>query len=119
MIKPTYILMIVLIAAFIAVLLVMQSTGSVVPLTNDQHITSPPEPPDSQVEPVKAQVTPLLDGRSLLEDRCANCNAVQWLEKIKKTRPAWVKTLGEMKRVGARLSDTETDALLNYLEVIE
>lgn len=136
MIKPTYFIITILIAAFIAVLLVMQSAGSVVPLTNDQNIISPSDTPDRQVEPVKAQddtsmlpaptpklvsaqVTPPLDGRSVLEDHCVNCHEVQWLEKIKKTRPEWEKTLGVMKQVGVRLSDTEKDALLNYLEPIE
>jgi len=87
------------------------------------------EVPDRQVEagrpvytptgPEAMQVTPLPDRPSLLEEHCARCHDVQWLEKADKPRTGWEQTLTQMESLGVQLSDTEREALLDYLAVDE
>jgi hypothetical protein len=92
----------------------------------------PPAVQDLQVEPVEGQVeadvlisnstetattqmTPELDGQSLLQSRCGRCHVVEKLEQIEKTRSEWEEAVALMKGMGVKLSDAEKVVLLDYL----
>jgi hypothetical protein len=66
-------------------------------------------------ETATAQLTPELDGQSLLQSRCGRCHVVEKLEQIEKTRSEWEKAVGLMKWMGVRLSDAEKAVLFDYL----
>ncbi len=65
--------------------------------------------------PTPSPETALQEGPSLLQTRCTQCHSLQKVQQAKKTRAEWERTLAEMKIFGAKISDTEEKALLDYL----
>lgn len=58
----------------------------------------------------------VLDGKSLLEDRCTECHTLSRVEKAAKTRDGWNTTISRMVSLGAELDSEEREILLDYLE---
>jgi hypothetical protein len=61
----------------------------------------------------------LIDGRSILENNCAECHLVQSLLQIKKSRTEWEGALQQMELIGIHLNETEKVVLLDYIATIE
>ncbi len=68
--------------------------------------------------PTPSPDTALQEAQSLLQTRCTQCHSVQKVLQAKKTRAEWEKTLSAMVSAGAKISDTEKRALLDYLTVV-
>jgi virginiamycin B lyase len=60
---------------------------------------------------------PLPDGpgKALVETRCAACHELSNVTRSAYTRAEWLDNLHKMRNVGARLSDTEMETVLDYL----
>ncbi len=56
-----------------------------------------------------------LDGRALLEERCANCHDLARVEGARKTEEEWKATVERMVGKGAQLSQAEQEAVVKYL----
>jgi len=56
-----------------------------------------------------------LNGRALLESRCTSCHEVKTVIAMKKTRRQWHGVIVDMRRTGAKVSDAEAAAIVNYL----
>jgi hypothetical protein len=79
-----------------------------IPTTGAVTAKATPEAQESQAEPD-------LDGQTLVQSKCVKCHTLQWLSEKEKTRDEWEKTLKLMVFMGAYLSDTEKEAVLDYL----
>ena len=58
----------------------------------------------------------LLDGKSVLEDRCVECHNLSRVKSASMTRDEWSRTIDRMIAFGAELTSEERDLLLDYLE---
>ena len=57
-----------------------------------------------------------LDGKAVLQARCTRCHGLDKIEKHAKVdREHWAKTVGAMIKKGAKLTNDERSALLDYL----
>ena len=52
---------------------------------------------------------------SLVQDRCTGCHTLAPIEAARKTGQEWERTVYRMIRRGARLSDREAQAVIDYL----
>lgn len=65
--------------------------------------------------PVPAQDKAVPEGAALLKARCASCHGLGKVERAKKNRPAWEKTIDRMISKGAKLNSEEREKVLVYL----
>lgn len=72
--------------------------------------TAPPtEEPEATVAPVE------VEGEVLLGERCVDCHGLGRVTSVRKSREEWAATVVRMIGHGARLTDDETAALVDYL----
>lgn len=62
-----------------------------------------------------AVAAPAPDGAKLLEERCSVCHKSDRPKSAKKSKADWEKTVTKMVGKGAKLSDAEKTALVDYL----
>lgn len=65
------------------------------------------------------QVATEQDGKTLLQSYCAPCHSVTLLEKTRKTRAEWEKTLSRMERHSGPLNDSERLLILDHLVIAD
>jgi cytochrome c5 len=56
-----------------------------------------------------------LDGKTLLEERCAECHDLGQVERARKTEEGWKATVQRMVGKGAQLSQAEQEVVVQYL----
>jgi cytochrome c5 len=98
----------ILINLFIIVGLITACTGDessqeVQPTAKVQESEEITEPP------------PSIDGVTLLNERCNICHTLDRIEKAKKSRADWERTVALMVNKGARLEKDEQAILIDYL----
>jgi hypothetical protein len=57
----------------------------------------------------------MLDGKSLLEERCTRCHDLGRVERAKKTDEEWKATVERMVGKGAELNEAEQELVIQYL----
>jgi cytochrome c5 len=57
----------------------------------------------------------VLEGKTLLEERCSECHDLGRVERAKKTEEEWKATVERMVGKGAKLSQEEQELVLRYL----
>lgn len=67
------------------------------------------------VETAAPEAPQAVDGAALLESRCSVCHSADKPKQVKKTREEWEATVGRMVSKGARLTEQEKKALVDYL----
>ncbi len=72
--------------------------------------------PDQSQTTLTDQGDKLLDGATLLAQRCSTCHGSDKVQQIRKSGEAWDKTVSRMISKGARLSEKEKMTLLDYLK---
>jgi len=135
MMKPRHIFISIIFVLIIAVMIVMATSGSLLPGTGTS--ISPTSDvrkllverteaqidtsvlPDSSPEPVETQVESQDDGQALLQRECSECHAINLLLEIKKSRVEWEKTLSFMNGMGVHMDEAEEGILLEYLSAAE
>lgn len=75
--------------------------------TQPKEATTEEEAPPSEEQP--------LDGKTLVEERCGVCHTLERVQAAKQDRAGWEATVDEMIVKGARLSETERSAVIDYL----
>jgi len=88
------------------------ATAEPLPTATDEPDTPTPEPTaddSSAGEPAPAQ------GQVLLEERCTACHGLGRVESAQKAQEGWASTVDRMIDYGARLSDAERTAVIEYL----
>ena len=63
----------------------------------------------------KQVAPPMLDGKSLLEERCTRCHDLGRVERARKTEEEWKATVERMVGKGARLGQAEQELVIQYL----
>jgi cytochrome c5 len=62
------------------------------------------------------EVTPVvLEGKTLLEERCTQCHGLGQVEQASKTEEEWKATVERMVGKGAQLDETEQELVIQYL----
>ncbi|MCX6056057.1 MAG: hypothetical protein NTZ74_14310 [Chloroflexi bacterium] len=56
-----------------------------------------------------------LDGKALLETRCATCHSLSTTTQRKKSKSSWERVVQQMVGVGAQLNTEEQTVLVQYL----
>ena len=56
-----------------------------------------------------------VEGKKLLEERCANCHSLKPLVSLKQSQGAWKKLVVKMVGYGAQLDDKEVEVATDYL----
>jgi cytochrome c5 len=74
----------------------------------------PPIPSDSSALPGR-RALPEGAGRGILVGSCSQCHSVQVVADSRKPQTDWKATVGRMRSLGAKLSDSEEQALVDYL----
>ena len=76
-------------------------------------------PPATEVpaatEAPATEVPAILDGKSLLEERCTGCHDLGRVEQAKKTEEEWTATVERMVEKGAQLNQAEQELVIKYL----
>jgi len=62
-----------------------------------------------------AQPAANLDGAALVGERCVGCHDLARVEALRKTEAEWATTVQRMVGKGARLTDVEQAAVVQYL----
>jgi hypothetical protein len=57
----------------------------------------------------------MIDGETLLNERCNSCHTLDRIEKSKKSGGDWERTVAIMVNKGARLENDEQAILIDYL----
>ena len=57
----------------------------------------------------------VVEGKALVSERCKSCHDLGRVQSAKKSKPGWTTTVAVMKSYGAKLTDTETSAVVAYL----
>lgn len=71
--------------------------------------------PASPAMTATSEAPPALDGATLLETRCSVCHSADKPKQAKKTREEWEETTARMIAKGAKLTDAEKRAVVEYL----
>ena len=66
-------------------------------------------------EPTQASASVVLDGATLLQERCSVCHSADNARQAQKTADAWQTTVTRMISKGAKLTDDEKTVLVDYL----
>ena len=62
------------------------------------------------------EATPvMLEGKTLLEERCVGCHDLGSVERAKKTEEEWKATVERMVGKGAELNEAEQELVIQYL----
>jgi cytochrome c5 len=104
--KQRFVLLILVIASLIAV-----QCGGSPPAT---EAPAPTKAPPTEA-PATEEVPTMLDGKSLLEERCTRCHDLGGVERAKKTEEEWKATVERMVGKGAMLSQAEQELVIQYL----
>ena len=73
----------------------------------------PTEAPATEAPPT--EVPAILDGQSLLQERCTVCHDLGRVERSKKTEEEWRTTVERMVGNGAQLNQAEQERVIKYL----
>ena len=65
--------------------------------------------------PARSQDLPEGPGKAAVEKLCADCHGLATVVGLRRTRTAWETTVDDMAARGAKGSDEEFDAVVNYL----
>jgi len=84
--------------------------GSAYPAATDVPLS-----PTATVDVASYPPPATLNGEKLLNERCAGCHNLDRVKSAKKTVPEWQKTVGNMIKKGAKLSNEEIVTLVEYL----
>ena len=96
-----------LIVIGLVVLVVLTACGS--------GSTQPTQAPPASQPTAAVTVAPALDGATVLETRCSTCHSADRAKQAKKTQEQWDQTVTRMIANGAKLTDAEKAALVEYL----
>ena len=75
----------------------------------------PTETPVPTEAPATQEVSPIPDGKTLLQERCTRCHDLGRVERAKKTEEEWKVTVERMVGKGAQLSQAEQELVIQYL----
>jgi mono/diheme cytochrome c family protein len=75
----------------------------------------PPTEAPTATEAPPTEVPAILDGQSLLQERCTVCHGLGGVERSKKTEEEWKATVERMVGKGAQLDEAEQELLIQYL----
>ena len=75
----------------------------------------PPTEAPTATEAPPTEVPAILDGQSLLQERCTVCHGLGGVERAKKTEEEWKATVERMVGKGAQLDEAEQELLIQYL----
>jgi len=75
----------------------------------------PPTEAPTATEAPPTEVPAILDGQSLLQERCTVCHGLGGVERSKKTEEEWKATVERMVGKGAQLGEAEQELLIQYL----
>ncbi|BCY16960.1 MAG: hypothetical protein GYA12_14910 [Chloroflexi bacterium] len=67
------------------------------------------------VSTAETKTGPSIDGATLLEERCADCHSANKVKQAPRSKSDWEVTVNRMIQKGAKLSDEEKQALVEYL----
>lgn len=95
--------MVLIFALITVVLLAMQCTSGT------------PQTPAPQMPAQQTSAPAVLDGKALVQERCAKCHSLARIEKAKKSADEWKVTVERMVSKGAELSADELAAVVDYL----
>lgn len=84
-------------------------------LTATYGPASPPPPRGDSATSGGLQALPDGPGRGILVASCIQCHSVQAVLDSRKSQAHWKETVGRMRSFGANLSDSEEQALVDYL----
>jgi len=54
-------------------------------------------------------------GAPLVASKCTRCHSIDRIQKARKTREAWTKTVSRMQSNGLQVSESERAAIVDYL----
>jgi hypothetical protein len=112
--------------------LISAQCGGTAPATQAPATTAPPteaptatevppteapatEVPTATEAPATEEIPTILDGQSLLQERCSVCHDLGRVERAKKTQEEWKATVERMVGQGAQLNEAEQELLIKYL----
>ncbi len=58
---------------------------------------------------------PTIDGATLLEERCSTCHSTDRVKQAQKNQEGWDQTVTRMIKKGAKLTEEEKNALVDFL----
>lgn len=129
--KPRYLLVAAIVVAIPVLLLVLNTVDSGTP--DASPTVAPPSGTAKEQAarvggPVEANagltatpgaaqslITPEGDGTMLLQTHCAQCHSVKILERTRKSRTEWEKTLARMEKYSGLVNDAERLMVLDHL----
>ncbi len=91
----------------LVVLVVLAACGS--------SSTQPTQAPPGSQPTAAVTMAPALDGATLLETRCSVCHSADRAKQTRLTQEQWEQIVTEMIGKGAKLTDAEKTALVEYL----
>ena len=109
--KQRFVLFILVVVSLLAT-----QCGGAPPATEAPAVTEAPAteaPTATEVPPT--EVPAILDGQSLLQERCTVCHGLGGVERSKKTEEEWKATVERMVGKGAQLDEAEQELLIQYL----
>jgi cytochrome c5 len=74
----------------------------------------PSEQPGTAV-PASSDEAATPDGKALVEARCTICHNIGRIDEATHDRAGWEETVDRMIKTGARLTDAERKAVIDYL----
>jgi cytochrome c5 len=98
----------ILIKLFIIIGLITACSGD--ESSQEMQSTAKVQEAEEIIEPL-----PSIDGETLLNERCNSCHTLDRIEKAKKSRGDWERTVTLMVNKGARLEKDEQAILIDYL----
>ena len=66
---------------------------------------------------VKTDVETIIDGKTLLEERCTACHTLDRVESASKSAAGWGLNVRQMVGKGAELNASEQEVLIEYLSI--
>jgi cytochrome c5 len=97
-----------IVAVFTMMLLVVL-LGSLLAACGAKDEAAVPTPEQEEAAPVT------LDGKSLVEERCAECHDLGRVEQAKKGEEEWKATVERMVSKGTQLNQAEQEVVIQYL----
>jgi len=98
-----------IVAVFTMMLLVLLLGSLLAACGRAEDETAVPTPEQEKAAPVT------LDGKALVEERCAECHDLGRVERAKKGEEEWKATVERMVSKGAQLSEEEQALVIQYL----
>ena len=104
--------MVLLVALGLVVMVALAACGA----SSTQPTQVPPAATEPASQPTLAPTgAPALDGAALLDTRCSVCHTTDRVKQSKLTAEQWTQTVTLMISRGAKLTDAEKAALVEYL----